>query len=269
MVKREPKFRKQLSEKQIRILKLIFKFRFVSSSLLAGVLGKSHSSVFESLKVLVDQEYLVKRYDGTFRLRHIPAIYSLDKKAIRLLREEENAIFSENSLRNMYKNKHMDMDYINKCLQLMEVHLALKRRYSDIFEIFTKFELSAFEQFPNPRPDLYMRRSKPKDDLVNEFMLSILETKVPYFVHIKLLRRYQTHEEDEGWEGDYPCVLLVVPTEKIEKKLLNTIEGTIQDFDFHTVTTERLIEANDNPIVWADAFNENVYISLVSPPQAE
>lgn len=261
MLKKEPKYRKTLTEKQLRLLKLIYKFRFVSVPLLAEVLGRNKSSVYENLYVLVGQGYVEKRYDGSFRLAHIPAIYCLDTKGIKLLRNEEHKL-SDMALRNMYKNKRMNLEYINKCLQALEIFSTFKRHYSDTFSIFSRFELSDYDFFPRPLPDFYLRRVGSKEDEVNEFMVSILEKSVPYFVHIKKMRTYQTHEEEEGWEGDYPCVLLIAPTDAIEKRLRKTIENTSQDFEFYTTTVDRLIATDREPAVWAEAFEEDELISL-------
>jgi hypothetical protein len=93
-------------------------------------------------------------------------------------------------------------------------------------------------------------------------MVSILEKGVPYFVHIKKMRTYQTHEEDEGWEGDYPYVLLIAPTDTIEKRLLKTIEETSQDFEFYTTTIDRLLANDNKPSVWAEAFEEDEQVSI-------
>lgn len=229
--------------------------------LLAEVLGRNKSSVYENLYVLVGQGYVEKRYNGSFRLAHMPAIYCLDTKGIKLLRNEEHKL-SDMALRNMYKNKRMNLEYINKCLQALSVHNTLKRHYGDTFSIFSRFELSDHDFFPRPLPDFYLRRAKPREGNVNEFMVSILEKNVPYFVHIKKMRTYQTHEEEEGWEGDYPYVLLVAQTDTVEKRLLKTIENTSQDFEFYITTVDRLIATDKGPAVWAEAFEEDERISL-------
>lgn len=261
MLKKEPKYRKSLTEKQVKLLKLIYKFRFVSVPLLAEVLSKNKSSVYENLYVLVEQGYVEKRHNGSFRLAHIPAIYCLDTKGIRLLRGEEHRL-SDISLRNMYKNKRMNLEYIYKCLQAIEVYNAFKRQYGDTFTIISRFELSDYDFFPRPLPDFYLRRVKVKDGKVNQFMVSILEKGVPYFVHIKKMRTYQTHEEDGEWEGEYPYVLLIAPVDTIEKRLLKTIENTSQDFEFYTTTVERFNASGNTSEVWSDAFDENKLISL-------
>lgn len=264
MVRKEPKYRKRLSEKQLKLIKLIYKFRFVSADLVGEVTSKSKSSVHASLSILVAQGYIARRFEKRFKLIHRPAIYYLDLKSIRLLRDEDHPAITEKTLRNMYKNKQMSMsmNYVNNCFRLISVYAALKRHYPDTFEIFTKYELSGFDEFPRPLPDLYLRRHKPVEGQVNEFMLTVLENNIPYFVHVKQMRRYQTHEEDGDWEGDYPHVLLVAPTDTIERRIRRTIENTSQDFEFYTTTVKKLTESDSNPTVWAEAFEEDDRLSL-------
>ncbi len=265
MVREEPKVDRKLTEQQLRILKLIHKFRFVSAPLLAEVLGKSKSSIFGSLEVLVRHEYLGKRYEKSFKLRHIPAIYYLANKSIRVLRDLEHPSITDKSLRNMYKSKHMNknLPYVERSFRLISIYISLRRHYGDLFHIFTKSELTGYEEFPLPRPDLYLRRAKTKEAKVNEFMLSVLEPGLPYFIYAKQIRRFQNHEEEEGWEDDdYPCILLVAPSESVEKRLLKTIHNSIQDFDFYTTTIDRLLAIENDKAIWADAFEGGKLLTI-------
>ncbi len=54
-----------LNTKQLHILKLTYKFRFITAPLMARYLGlKSRHSMYEALERLVDRKYLGKRVDG-------------------------------------------------------------------------------------------------------------------------------------------------------------------------------------------------------------
>ncbi len=101
MLEKSPKYRRQLSVKQIGLLKLVYKFRFVSTDLLAEAESRDRSTVYECLYVLEKQGFVAKRYDKTYRLAGKPASYFLTPQAIGLLRKYDD--LSEKSLRNMYK----------------------------------------------------------------------------------------------------------------------------------------------------------------------
>ncbi|MCA9348405.1 replication-relaxation family protein, partial [Candidatus Saccharibacteria bacterium] len=81
----EPKTRYKISSSQLDILLLVLKYRFVSSDILAECLSRDRSTIYERLSVLVDQGYVIKLYDKTYRLRQGPVIYYLAPAGIRYL----------------------------------------------------------------------------------------------------------------------------------------------------------------------------------------
>ena len=83
----EPKTRYKISESQLGLLLLIMKYRFASSDVLAEVLSKDRSTIYERLSLLVDQDYVMKVYDKTHRLRQRPVIYYLAPAGIRYLKK--------------------------------------------------------------------------------------------------------------------------------------------------------------------------------------
>ena len=64
-----PKYRKSISKSQLRLLLIIFKFRFVSSEYIGKQFEKDKSTIYERLFVLEKQGYVRKDYDSTFHLR--------------------------------------------------------------------------------------------------------------------------------------------------------------------------------------------------------
>jgi predicted transcriptional regulator len=252
-----PEYRRPLSTKQVSLLGLIYKFRFVSVGLLAEEVGKDRSSVYENLYVLTKQDYITKRYDKTYRLRGRPASYCLSAKGIRYLWENTRA--NQKALRNMYKNKHMSEEHIDHCLLTMTTCNTLRKQTNDAFDIGTRYELTDDELFLRPLPDLYLSRKKPKDDQQLAYTLDILEPNLPFWVFQKRLRDYQDHcEESELEDGEiYPYVLLVAPSARTEERLVGIIENMLNDFEVYTTTRDRLLNPeNAHKSVWKDAFGE-------------
>ena len=266
MLNIKPKYRRALSAKQVSLLLVIFKYRFVSVGLLSEVLGKDRSSIYENLYVLVKQEYLSKSYDKTYRLRQRPASYCLSAKGIRYLRENTNT--SQRALRNMYKNKRMGEEHIDKCLLVMRIANTLNRQTNSAFAVATRYELTDEEFFLRPLPDLYLSRKITKDDEQAkqqeedqqfDYTLDIFEPNLPTWILRKRLRAYQDHcDEAELEEGvTYPHVLLVATNDSTERRLQRLIENSIQDFELYTTTLERLLnQDNVHKTVWKDAFAE-------------
>jgi DNA-binding PadR family transcriptional regulator len=258
MLNVNPKYRRPLSAKQVSLLQVVFKFRFVSSDLLAEYLGKDRSSVYENLYVLVKQEYIAKRYDQTYRLRQRPASYCLSTKGIRYLRENTNT--SEKALRNMYKNKNIDETLIDKCLLVMRIANTLHKQTNNKFDIVTKYELTDQEFFLRPLPDLYLSRKKPKKGHKFDYTLDIFEPNLPTWVLRKRLRDYQEHcYEAELEDNEYPNVLLVASNDSTERRLHKQFKYSMQDFEVYVTTLERLLNPeNIHKPVWKDdTFDED------------
>ena len=256
MLNVSPKYRRPISSKQVYLLKLVFKFRFVSVDLLAEILGKDRSSIYENLYVLVKQEYIAKRYDKTYRLRQRPASYCLATKGVKYLRENTN--LSQKALRNMYKNKNMDENHIDKCLLVMNIAITLQKQSTNAFNISTRYDLTDEEFFLRPLPDLYLSRKKPKEDKQSDYTLDIFEPNLPTWVLRKRLRAYQDHcDEAELDDGEYPDVLLVAHNDSTERRLLRLIESMLQDFELYTATVDRILDSdNAHKPVWRDVFAE-------------
>ena len=77
----------KLTVGQQRILKLLFKFRFVSAGLLAMVMGIRREGVYQVLEQLVSKGLVTKVYKEEWRIDRKPAYYYLNKSGVQLLAE--------------------------------------------------------------------------------------------------------------------------------------------------------------------------------------
>lgn len=158
MLVQVPKHRKSISKSQLRLLLVIFKFRFVSCDYIGQYLAKDKSTIYERLFVLVQQGYVHKDYDSTYRLRLRPAVYSLTTQGISCLLKIEVTL-SELALRNMYKNSSASLQLVDHSLNVFKLCVLFRKQYPDIFDICTRSELSADNHFIRPLPDMYLRRA--------------------------------------------------------------------------------------------------------------
>lgn len=175
MLVKNPKYHKRLSKKQLELLHILYKFRFVSTDLVAMLLSKDRSTIYEAFYVLEKQKIIHKFHDKTYRLRGRPAIYCLAKDGIRYLRQ--NTEMKDATLRNYYKNPKMDEEYIDKCLNILILCLKLISIYGDSFDIYTKWQLNK-EAFPSPPPELWLKRKQAFSDEL-DYVLDIFQVFTP------------------------------------------------------------------------------------------
>ena len=214
----------KLNAKQIRLLKLIYKFRFVTADLLARRLSLSRRSINKSLVVLLDRGYVDRKYDSSYNLLGKPASYYLAPKAIKLLRDEHG--LNRQSLNaRFYDSKRTDR-FIDSSIRIFDIYLQIKDAYPDHFVILNKPELIDLAEakdtlfIDNQLPSMYIKRIHRTDNKPSEYIIEVLSDNTAYWVHRKLIESYITQYDEEYTEATpYPCVVLVCESKSLSKKL--------------------------------------------------
>jgi len=245
-----PKYRRPLNSKQIRLLELCYAFRFVGVDLLAELLGKHRSSVYEGLYVLERQGYIGKRYNKTYRLVGRPASYYLATKGIRYLRE--NSELDQTTLRNFHKNKSIRQEHVDHCLNIFRIALTIRRQTDGRFNIFTKYILPK-ESFPSPPPELFLEQKGSSDK--PGYVLDIFEVGTPTWLLRKRIIQYEDYEY--GSEYPYSNVLFVAPNQSTENRLFKLTYNNYADFGYFITQQNQLLDSEDGT-VWIDMRSSEV-----------
>lgn len=246
MLVTSPKHRRPLNSNQITILRLCYKFRFVTTDLLSSALNKNRSTVYESLYVLEKQGYVHKFYDKTYRLRGRPAIYCLAAKGIKYLRY--NTKLDHATLRNFYKNKQIaanNEELVDRCLLVFRIFNVLRAQTGGRFSLYTKYELTR-DNYTRPLPELVL---VDKDPDKSDYILDIFAAGTMTWLLRKRLRQHQDFADDSDYR--YPNVLLVAGNSSTEQRLLKLVGYSLQDFEFY-ITQQELLFDEDNGKIWVD-----------------
>lgn len=237
MRSQEPKTRYHISKSQIELMLYLLKYRFINSDLLAEILKKDRSTIYERLSVLVSQGYIAKQYDKTFRLRGRSATYCLAPAGIRYLKHHG---YVRTQLH--YKNKYFADEQIDTQLLYMKIGIVLRRQYPDKFNCYTKYQLN---------PNVYI---KPTPHLKLEDVTGIIPG---YFVEVfpaftlswRIRKRINQHIEaaDES-EYRYPSLLLIAGNSSTERRIIKMASDIYADFDIFTTTLYRLLGNEKN--IW-------------------
>ena len=264
----KPAKRYSLNSKQIHLLKLTYKFRYVTSSLIASYRGTSKVSANKSLKILLDQGYLGRKYNNKYRIAGKGPRYYLLPKSLKVLRGEPN--ISPKALHNMYKSKSLSSKFIDHNLDVFGVYLVLRDKHPKIFDIFTRVELTPYDYFPRPKPDLYLNKHNETGDLTNEYILDIF-TNVPLFIIKKrvndLIRHYDLGDWEAETETDYPAILLVCANTRTENSLRSYIYETLDDkgideLRIYTTSLKVLASAETKKPTWASIYENSRAVNL-------
>lgn len=220
------------------------------------------------LQILCDQEYIGRKYDGSYKLAGKPATYHLLAKGIKLLKQHPDD-FNPKVLRNIANDKNAKDRFINHCLGVFDIYCSLKELYDDELKFFTGSYLKLPKQayFPQPLPDAYVSF---REDKTKHFLLDYFETSLPFFVIKKRIAYYVSYAEDNLWSKNskLPAILLVCDTEELRKKVdvevTRALERTWKDVTFAMTTKAEL--SSDDKAIWqrADKPGAKVVLELLS-----
>lgn len=250
----------KLSSQQQRVLKLLFKFRFISAQLLAQVMGISRPGVYQALEALVEKELVTKVYEENYRIDRKPAYYYLNKRGVTVVRKLMNE--KERVVHTLYKNDIATPEFVEHCLAAASCYVSIGRSLPPDTNIFTKAEINYLPEFPKNRPDLYIRMPDG-----NEAVVVIMDDKPLYIVR-KRLNEIIQHSEDEGWEdGDYPRICFVLKHGSDKNSFLYTTRKKLEDMgmdedEICILATHLKAFEGDSDRIWSNAFKPKDLVGL-------
>jgi hypothetical protein len=255
---------KNPTSSQLAVLKLLYRFRFGTTDLLARALElKDGRYIHTRLEALVVQEYIGKNYDSTYKLDGKPATYYLLPKAFKALKQQHKATGKELSLktlRNAYKDKEASNEFIARKLAVFTIYDKLRATHSASLKLWTKDQLNfdKYDYFPNPMPDAYLTITpeglRPRERC---FFLNYLDEDTPFFVHVRRLQKYIEYVQAEEWEdatsSKLRSVLLVCEStsllKRIRKKLAQAVdEDETPRFCYTTLQALKDSSAEDDEV---------------------
>ncbi len=247
---KQPKYRRPLNDHQIHILKLLYKFRFVTSQLINEYDGSKYPRVINSrLKILLDQDYIARNYDSTYKIQGKSASYYLRPKGVRYLRQLDYT--DKSVLYSIYHDKRASPYQISHRLSIFEIGVSLRRNYPSL-DFFSKSELNQNGSL-KPLPDFYIERRRSSKVKDNRFFLDYLEDSLLYRQLIVIVRHYVAYAEEEDWEAEFgenfPVIILVCESKRtryrVSQLVKKVMDRTHVDLYYQVITLDRIISGTD------------------------
>ncbi len=246
-----PRKEYKLNQNQVQFLKLLFKFRFANTELLARYKSVSQTAIKKTLANLTERKLIDRHYGSSYKFSGRGAEYYLTLEGMKLLRDMG---LSQKAMRTMYNNTKATLEFRQQCLDIFAAYLRLRELYPETFSMFTRSELADFAYFPQPSPDLYLIRKTPLDDLINEYMLEI-NTDARFFVQKKRLDVYFEHADSGEWDDQgngYPILLWICGDSRMEMKVQKYLENRLDDLEVRTTTLKALLNKHSQEkVIWS------------------
>jgi len=211
----------KLSEKQITLLIIIYKFRFVTALLLGRYKDITAQSMKRSLNILEDSGYIDKRYNSSYKLQGKATRYFLSPKAIKLFKDNED--INQHSLNLFYKTKLLSEDAVDSHIQTLQTYIDYKAKLTGNYTLKTKYELYKHEDQPDPPSDIYARSNNKQQ---SDIFIEIHNNSQAFIIQKRLT--YLAEFIEDNYDDIQPKVILI--TNKNNKKLGKIIENINEEY---------------------------------------
>ena len=138
---------------------LIYKFRFITIPQLTTYQDlKQETTILRTLRRLEENGYINRKFEPIYKIDRKPAIYWLTAKGVAVFKGDNR--FNPSILHSYYKNKYLSDEFIQHNIDTFTVYNSIRCSYKDKFEMFTRQEIASFTDFPDNKPDIYLRGKK-------------------------------------------------------------------------------------------------------------
>ena len=241
-----------LTDDQIALLRLLYRFRFGTTTSLNQLLSlNSRTSINARLETLLKRGYIGRRYEKSYKLLGKPATYYLLKESFPVLKDQKG--ISPVVLKNIYKDAQATDKFVDACLGVLDLHNLLKAQYGEGLKFFTKSDIANYSYFPKPLPDAFLAHKNEAQ--TKRFFILAFESSIPAFALNRRLQQFIDYYEDGDWEvtnSDFPSMLILCETAVLQNRVEKHISrryGIVND-DVVMATTNWSILKSDTKKAW-------------------
>jgi len=262
--------RDKLNDGQVKVLEIVYRYRFVSRQLLAGSLGvKPENGLYEKLEILVGHEYLGKRIEKQLTLQNVPAAYYLTPKALKYLHAlPDHDYIDDQSFQESYRDKSVTgFPFIRHHLNVYGQTLALQRQYPGL-KVFTQRDMRRYSYFSEKLPDAFLSLPSDDSEKPHRFFFDIVRDRQSRNDLVNKLKEYTEFFDDGGWdetESEVPVLLLLCEWSPTEKSIQRFVRGQLNRLDstirVYTSTFAALGDIT-NMIIWTGIHDIDELVSL-------
>ena len=256
------KHRKNISEGQLAVLRLLYKYRFGSIELLRISLGLNEGpGLYKKLEILIAQGYVGKRFESSYRIKGIPAAYYLKPSGLKVLQALPEYSISDSLIKYSYSDKRRSLVHITHCLQVYGALSKLHRLYPGL-RVFTKRELAGQKHFPEELPDALVSLKLEGKTKPYRWFLDILADWTPRHKLDKKVAGYDEFfdNEDNYWGTSHhplPVMLLLCESGTFERRVQRLVSRKLQgaevnELKYYTSTLKALKHADAASVeIWS------------------
>ncbi|MFA5158809.1 MAG: replication-relaxation family protein [Patescibacteria group bacterium] len=226
-----------ITNKQIEILNLIYKYRFLNRIQIQAFLNhKDHRRINSWLKDLTEKEYLNRIYPNSAVIVMSPTIYYAGINAIRYFKllDQDNNTY----LKKLYRDNERTENFIAEQLLIADsgLHLIERNKERGIhYEFLTAADVtsnSIYKFMEDLSPQLiYTKKTKSE---FKQFVFVILDSAQPKYIIKKKMKSYIelffTNEWEENTGKSFPIILFACQTLALMIYAKRTMRWLLDDY---------------------------------------
>lgn len=179
-----------ITNKHKQILQYIYRFRFLNSKHIRTFIHSNDiNNTNKLLKYLTENHYLTRKYSTDIDKRRIPAKFYTGLQGIRFLKTQDYT--QKAYLNNLYREKDKKEPFINRCLFIADICIALQNKTNSsilIDEFIAPHDFPADAITKSLRPDFALVKNlKTKKDYT---ICKILQDGMPRYAVRAVLQKY-------------------------------------------------------------------------------
>lgn len=215
---------RKLNAKQIQTLKVVLKFRYVTTDNLATYKNITHNSAYSSLEILYKSGYLGKIHDKSYRLLNKSARYYATKQTLEYFRQTQGIELDKPPWKSRLSDDKKTSGFIDEQIAIHAARNQLVKTFGDTVRIMTAIETHAIEGIIKPLPGLYVYPPSGR-----HFFVDVTDGQ-HLFIAKKRIRKYIENYESTDWEwNDYPNVYLIRSSANDRTRLREYIQDQMDD----------------------------------------
>lgn len=252
----EPSHRKSLNQEQIKVLRSLYTFRYGTAELFAQSQGNvTQRYMNERLRILCEQEYIGRKYDGVARLYGKPAVYYLLEKGINALKQSPDAYDPKvlTRLKRMKVKNGPMWHYIN----VFRTFIRCRELYGNDIKFLTKSNLAKLTYFPKNLPDAYMTFEDKTSGEARRAMVEYFDWSQPLTAMKRRISDLITHADSDAWTSKvpYPEIWILCETSELEPKIRRwTAKALDKSWEdravFYTTTRQDFFDKDSEADPW-------------------
>lgn len=222
---------KDLTKKQLEILILLYRFRFLNRIHIQQHLNhKNDTRISSWLKNLTDKQIINRIYSQTLGEINKPSIYYLATQSRQILKEVDTC--NPDLLKRVYREKTRSPGFRAHCLFIANLYFHFQKaakHQSSTCSFYTSTDLSDVAYAPLPLPDAYIVIKDDKKTI--RYFLDLLDNR-PMFLVRKRIDQYVNYFQANYWQNNYmhpfPKILLICPLVRVKNSLLRYIPTVLE-----------------------------------------